>query len=838
MSKVPLSYIITDYKSAETFCLSYRMPFAEFTELQKSVLENVFFWNQSQNLIVKGEPGSGKTLLAELAFLSIDKPQNCKNRKLLYLLPYRALLNEKYEYFSNKYDRSQVRIYRSSSDFSDNDDNIFNANCEIAIMIYDKLDNYLCSCESGNDIFYEYDLIVMDEFSLIANIERGIRINNILRAYNSVSSIKNIREKARIIALTVPECVTSEYDLLGFKSLVSDARPLKLNEAIIQADCAKIFPKDSKDTWPVKFDILDVANNDYQESLEDLINLHPRDILYSVIKSHRKLNHNIIVFCNSRESSRNICRSISKIVRGNSLAHGDWSEHLLSIKKKMGDNCYGSIDENLLISSRNGVVFHNADLPDEIRREIESEFAKKNSRINIIVSTETLAYGINCSAEVVIIYDRIKPTTIDDFPVFTVGTSSSDLYMRYLNSVEYKNYVGRAGRLGYSDDKSQHVGYAYLITKGHTGTRKVRSLYYSTDGKRFRSCKRLFAMKLRWRTITTTSMIFDEVNISSNGTLEIESIKSAIEFLCGTKKIRFEDEFAQRILDEMEKLQLVELDADLSVDKKIYSTTALGDAIHGCHIPYEALKGLGNIAFHLKNNKFSDFLLIFQICGIMQNTNLCTINRHKENLKKFINDTVNFLSDLKDTKQIDIKIYNYFTKKVDSMQKIIFDSQVNEFGVCNLGEELAKNIHQFVNASILHLWHNGISIETINKKYGFQVCLGAIKNISRNIIHIFECLIKYLAAFVKHEELIQKVNEVKYAVKYGIPFDCIMALDYHVSTEIRPEICGILSRYSLTDCVDILSKISPSTYINDSSSLMDSKNFRKKLQAYAKELLQ
>ena len=134
--------VVRDYLSAESFCREYCAYFDGFTELQETVLRNPLFWNHCQNLIIKGPPGSGKTLLTELALFALPELED-QAKKFLYLLPYKALLNEKYNYFRRSYDLSVYRIYRSSSDYNDNDEKIISADCEIAVMIYEKLDNAL-----------------------------------------------------------------------------------------------------------------------------------------------------------------------------------------------------------------------------------------------------------------------------------------------------------------------------------------------------------------------------------------------------------------------------------------------------------------------------------------------------------------------------------------------------------------------------------------------------------------------------------------------------------------------------------------------------------------------
>src|SRR5206468_1660521 len=80
-----------------------------------------------------------------------------------------------------------------------------------------------------------------------------------------------------------------------------------------------------------------------------------------------------------------------------------------------------------------GVAYHNADLSAEERVLVEREFRER--RISVLVSTTTLAAGVNLPADVVILPDvtRWNPATGAYEPI---------------SVSEYKNMAGRAGRLG------------------------------------------------------------------------------------------------------------------------------------------------------------------------------------------------------------------------------------------------------------------------------------------------------------------------------------------------------------------------------------------------------
>ncbi len=832
MKKVTKENIyLTDYNSAKEFCFEYRAPFKKFTKLQEYILLKRQFWDLQQNLIIKGVPGSGKTLLVEMAYLAIPLKKNKMKRKLLYLVPYKALLNEKYSYFINRFDRYSYDIYRSSSDYSDNDENIISSNCEIAIMIYEKLDNALQYNSENIQIFYNYDLVVMDEFSLISSMERGIVVNSILEQYYELPEYLLDKRKARVIALTVPECGTSEYSQYDFLTLTNAVRPVIIHEAIIQVDRGIVVPKEVDIDWPVSYEKINTTpimkqlgddiylKNDIDIEVE-LAYQENKELLPSLIKAHRKLNHHIIIFCSSRENVRNLSYSISRIISTNKLLHGDWSKRLISIQQNMGDNAYGCIDERMIHSAQYGVVYHNADLPLELRKEIEKEFSKKESRIDVIVSTETLAYGINCSADVVIIYEKIKPTIAEDFPNFKFG---SGVYMRYLNSVEYQNFIGRAGRLGYEKEGKQHYGYAYMFSRDYKGTKKIRSSYYSDYGRRFRSCRRLFALKLWHQPETTTTIIFNQIKISKMNGFIYDDIIDAVRILTGKKKIAREETIISVLIVEMKKLHLIE------EDNGNFFLTRMGESLHGIRVSYSVLVGLENIIENIKYNGCSMFFLLFQICKLVRNADLCYINRkisYLQQLGKDITAFFDLLEEQGDINKRNLKSLRSFEKNVRNM---IDELDANENGYAYISEELSDKLHQYQNAAMLYLWAEGYSIERINKEYRLLARFGAIYNLAKNIIYVLDILQKCMEVYIGCEEDVKKVRQVKFMIKYGMPYYCIELLNFQIEMSIRPEICRMIELKDIDECTEILKKISISNNLNDSVSLIEAKRVRKYL---------
>jgi replicative superfamily II helicase len=105
-----------------------------------------------------------------------------------------------------------------------------------------------------------------------------------------------------------------------------------------------------------------------------------------------------------------------------------------------------------------GVAFHNADLEREERRVIEEEFRRPGSGLRVIAATTTLAMGVNTPASSVVIAGLNHP--------------GDDPY----SVAEYRNLVGRAGRLGFAER-----GASYLLAPDPRAEHDLWSRYVTAE---------------------------------------------------------------------------------------------------------------------------------------------------------------------------------------------------------------------------------------------------------------------------------------------------------------------------------------------------------------------
>lgn len=105
-----------------------------------------------------------------------------------------------------------------------------------------------------------------------------------------------------------------------------------------------------------------------------------------------------------------------------------------------------------------GIVYHHAGMSTTLREVIEEELQKPQSFIKAIVATETLTVGVNMPFDAMIILNHKVPRGLGaDAP---------------LSRQEYRNFIGRAGRLG----QNNRTGITYLFVE----ERKDLTFYWNS----------------------------------------------------------------------------------------------------------------------------------------------------------------------------------------------------------------------------------------------------------------------------------------------------------------------------------------------------------------------
>ncbi len=403
------------------------------THIQAKVFTSPEFWDAQQNLIVQGQTSSGKTLIGELA------AAHCianADKSVIYLVPFRAMVGEKFREFDASMGRDSVgwQIYASSSDYQEHDSLISRGRYNLAVIVYEKL--FALMAAPRNRVLQNCGLIVVDECQMVGDLQRGPKLELILGRI-----MAERRLSPRIVCLTsISTNVEKVSTWLQAKTISDPSRPKQLRESVCTLQGQSRVRIEQPDGT--------LSNED-----KDLVVLSPlpkdvEELMIALTRHHVAAGHKVLVFRSSKRMTVNTAEALAK-----KLPLVRLSEPTAAMLDTFEDDEIVQQFRAKLLP--HGVAYHNASLSWELRDLIEDEFKASDGAIKVVIATETLAMGVNLPADIVIVADLRKPVGGDD--------------VADVSAQEYKNYVGRAGRFGIG---AVPFGRSYLLaaTAGQADT--------------------------------------------------------------------------------------------------------------------------------------------------------------------------------------------------------------------------------------------------------------------------------------------------------------------------------------------------------------------------------
>src|SRR6266567_6306679 len=126
------------------------------------------------SLLVVAPTSSGKTFIGELA----SARALTEGKKAVFLLPYRALVNEKYDQFYQLYEEKLgYRVIRCTGDYQDQNGAFIKGKYDIALLTYEMFLNLTVSMPF---VLNSIGLVVLDEGQFITDPVRGITVELLL----------------------------------------------------------------------------------------------------------------------------------------------------------------------------------------------------------------------------------------------------------------------------------------------------------------------------------------------------------------------------------------------------------------------------------------------------------------------------------------------------------------------------------------------------------------------------------------------------------------------------------------------------------------------------------
>ena len=438
-----------------------KYPF-ELSDFQKWAIKGI---HNDKNVLITAHTGSGKTLPAEHAinyFVS-------RGKKVIYCSPLKALSNEKFNDFQNKYSNISFGILTG--------DIKYNPDADVLIMTTEILRNNLFQMKEKDDskskssvsLDFEMDInnelgcVIYDEIHYINDIDRGhvweesiMLLPKTTQIMGLSATIQNPEKlcmllyqsndkevylcsnKKRVVPLihhlyyTIPE---------NAKKKISD-KTLKLVEDIINKPIVLKEKGIFDDNAVHRIAKIDNALFQYKNVKTNKYFIMNNMVKY--LKSNDKLPAIVFVFSRKQcyEYAKKITISLFENDENKAAIINKECKSIL-VSKLTNWKEYTKLREynDLVKLLEKGIAVHHSGVTPIFREMIELLFKKKY--IRLLFATETFAVGINMPTRSVV-FSALKKYTNNGY--------------RELFPHEYTQMAGRAGRRGI--DK---VGYIYHL---------------------------------------------------------------------------------------------------------------------------------------------------------------------------------------------------------------------------------------------------------------------------------------------------------------------------------------------------------------------------------------
>jgi len=371
-------------------------------------------------VLVAAPTGAGKTVVGEFAsFLALKQGKKC-----FYTTPIKALSNQKYQEFVERFGSSNVGLLTG-------DTNI-NSEASILVMTTEVLRNMLYQ---GSSTLTNLGSVVMDEVHYLADKFRGAVWEEVLI---------HLMESVQVISLSATVSNAEEFgEWLGevrgtIDVIVSEVRPIPLYQHVLIGNkLIDLFTKPGQ----INPEILKLEN----EALRKVKSRHGRQSRW--IEDSNRLSRTEIIEKLQRMAllpaitfifSRVGCDAAVKqcLQSGIRLTTSDERKEILETANRYTQFLAPEDLEVLhhsewLEALERGIAAHHAGLLPSFKSAVEDLFQR--GLVKAVFATETLALGINMPAKTVVLEKLVKYNGEAHVPV-TPG--------------EYTQLTGRAGRRG------------------------------------------------------------------------------------------------------------------------------------------------------------------------------------------------------------------------------------------------------------------------------------------------------------------------------------------------------------------------------------------------------
>lgn len=409
----------------------YDFPF-ELDVFQKDACNYV---NEGKSVVVCAPTGAGKTVIAQHAIHRALE----EGKRIFYTTPLKALSNQKYYDFGEKYGHDKVGLLTG--------DTSINRNAQIVVMTTEVFRNMLYGTNFGSvtDNMKDVKYVVLDEVHYMNDEQRGtVWEESIIYCPTNVQIIALSATVANADELTdwintvhsKTELVDTDFRPVPLRFYYFDSsQPSKLLPLLTPSGQLNKKIKPEKRVFGKKL-------QNKRSYVKDIIrNLKENDMLPAIYFTFSRKK------CDEQMEK---CSSLELVTKGEQAQIKQFIDEYIAENPHLYNNKH---IEYLL----QGVASHHAGLLPAWKNLVEKLFQK--GLIKVVFATETLAAGINMPARSTVISSTSKRT---------------DSGHRMLTASEFLQMSGRAGRRGMDE-----VGYVTVVGTQFQSPEEVAELVLS-----------------------------------------------------------------------------------------------------------------------------------------------------------------------------------------------------------------------------------------------------------------------------------------------------------------------------------------------------------------------
>lgn len=410
---------------------NYLSQYPELWDSQKLAIDKGLLDSSRKNFVVAIPTSSGKTLCGELAIIQeiSEKPY----ATCFYVVPTRALVEEKGVELKRKFKEKlyQVKVATATGALQNDEiESLLLTGSQVIVCTPEKLDLLV---RHEDELLNNASLFIIDEGHLIDDKGRGLGLEFV------VIKLMLLKPDARILMLSamIPNSEDFGRWLATESSVCSSSwRPTRQKFGELRFEPIK--PRGSN----LKLELYD--ENSLLDDIE--INLKsfprkPKSIAEKVVWSSQVLRKRgpVLVFCMAKARCEKIAESIVEYLKTDeerdesNVLYNEIHPRVNALRNKI----VREVSPDFLLNDALafGIAYHHADLPPRIR--IDLEHLISDGLIDIVISTTTLAEGVNLPISTVI-YEDWK----------TNPDRRTKIQPQPLDLSKFRNIAGRAGRAG------------------------------------------------------------------------------------------------------------------------------------------------------------------------------------------------------------------------------------------------------------------------------------------------------------------------------------------------------------------------------------------------------